>query len=231
MRYNEITAKFPREIVLLKGKDCSYGKCKFCNYTEDNDQNIENLISTNLPVLEQVTGKHQVLEVINSGNVFDLDDITLSKISDIVITKQIKILYFECYLNHINKLQQIRQLFPTCEVRFRLGLETFNDEYRKYLGKPFIYDSLATKIEDNYYSVCLMVCLTGQTKEQIIRDIELGLNKFKQITINVFVNNGTEITADDKLKKWFIQEQVPKLKDHPQVELLIDNKDLGVFEQ
>ncbi len=231
MRYNEVTTKFPREIVLLKGKDCSYGRCKFCNYTEDNDENINNLISTNIPVLEQVTGKYQILEVINSGNVFDLDETTLLKIKDIVITKQIKILYFECYLNHISKLEQIRKLFPTCEVRFRLGLETFNDDFRNYLGKPFIYDSLAQKIESNYYSVCLMVCLKGQTKEQITNDIKLGISKFKQITVNVFVNNGTTITADDNLKKWFIQEIVPSLINHPQVELLIDNKDLGVFEQ
>ncbi len=76
-----------------------------------------------------------------------------------------------------------------------------------------------------------MVCLKGQTKEQITNDIELGISKFKQITVNVFVNNGTTITADDNLKKWFIQEIVPSLINHPQVELLIDNKDLGVFEQ
>ncbi len=231
MRYNDITEKFPREIVLLKGKDCSYGKCKFCNYTEDNDPNIDNLIAVNTPVIKQISGKYGILEVINSGNVFDLDKTTIQMIQAIVTEKAIHTLYFECYLNHIHRLDQVRQLFPECEVRFRLGLETFDDEFRSYLGKPFNYDKLASKIESNYYSVCLMMCLKGQTKEQIKTDIKLGLERFQQITVNVFVNNGTEITADDELKRWFIQEMVPTLKDHPRVELLIDNKDLGVFEQ
>ncbi len=231
MRYNLITEKFPREIVLLKGKDCSYGKCKFCNYTEDNDTNIENLITTNIPVLAQITGIYQILEVINSGNVFDLDDTTLQMIQSIVEEKQIKIIYFECYLNHLHKLEKIRAMFPKCEVRFRLGLETFDDNFRSYLGKPFTYNQLATKIETNYYSVCLMVGIKGQTKAQINRDIELGLEKFQQITVNVFVDNGTEIIADVDLKKWFVQTWAKELQNNPQVELLIDNKDLGVFEQ
>ena len=35
-RYSKIVKKNPREIVLLKGKPCIYGKCNFCNYIEDN---------------------------------------------------------------------------------------------------------------------------------------------------------------------------------------------------
>lgn len=231
MRYNKIEGTFAREITLLKGKSCSYGKCIFCNYTEDNDNNEQYLYEYNLPILSQVTGFNGVLEVINSGNVFDLDQQTLKLIQQIVKDKQIKILYFECYLNHLHHFDEIRQMFPECEVRFRLGLETFNDEYRSYLGKPFNYNALAPKIEDNYFSVCLMFCIKGQTKAQILNDIKLGCEKFKQITVNLFIDNGTEVKADNELKRWFITEVVPTIKDNPQIELLIDNKDLGVFEQ
>lgn len=231
MRYNDIKKKFPREIILLKGKDCSYGKCKFCNYTEDNSQDIEHLIMVNTPVIEQVTGKYGVLEVINSGNVFDLDNHTLTLIIDKVHQLSIHTIYFECYLNHLNKLDQIRALFPNINVRFRLGLETFDNDFRDTLGKPFNYSQISDKIEENYYSVCLMTCIKGQTKKQITEDIRLGLEKFEQITVNVFVNNDTAIKADDKLKKWFITDVVPMIINNPKVELLIDNKDLGVFEQ
>ncbi len=231
MRYSIVAEPFAREIVLLKGRDCSYGRCKFCNYTEDNDNNEEVIYNYNKPLLESVTGFNGVLEVINSGNVFDLDGRTLSLVQQVVHDKQIKVLYFESYINHMQHFRAVREMFPECEVRFRLGLETFNDEYRTYLGKPFIYTNFAQKIEENYYSVCLMFGTVGQTKEQILNDIEQGLERFKQITINLFVDNGTEIKADPALKAWFIQEIVPQIKDDPQVELLIDNKDLGVFEQ
>ena len=31
-RYNKITNKNPREIVLLKGRPCAWGKCRFCDF-------------------------------------------------------------------------------------------------------------------------------------------------------------------------------------------------------
>ncbi len=231
MRYSIVEEPFAREIVLLKGKDCSYGRCKFCNYTEDNDNNEEVIFNYNKPLLDSITGFNGVLEVINSGNVFDLDHRTLELIQQVVAEKNIKILFFESYINHMHHFDEIRQMFPQCEVRFRLGLETFDDEYRTYLGKPFIYENFAEKIESNYYSVCLMFGTIGQTKDQILNDIKLGIEKFKQITVNLFVDNGTAIKADPELKAWFINEIVPQIKDNPKVELLIDNKDLGVFEQ
>lgn len=64
----------------------------------------------------------------------------------------------------------------------------------------------------------------------IKNDIELGLKYFKSITINIFIDNGTEVKRDDELVKWFVSEY-GYLKDDKRVELLIDNKDLGVFEQ
>ena len=79
-RYSKIVKKNPREIVLLKGKPCIYGKCTFCNYIEDNstDEELNNKI--NLEVLERITGEFEALEVINSGSVFELPEITLKKI-------------------------------------------------------------------------------------------------------------------------------------------------------
>lgn len=231
MRYNIVEAPFAREIVLLKGRDCSYGRCKFCNYTEDNNNDEQLIFDYNQELLQSVTGFNGVLEIINSGNVFDLDTNTLNLIQTIVIEKAIQVIYFESYINHLHHFEQIKALFPTCEVRMRLGLETFDDEYRTYLGKPFIYEKLADKIEASYYSVCLMFGTLGQTKAQILNDLEQGLKRYQQITVNLFIDNGTQVKADHELQKWFIQEVVPTIQNHSQIELLIDNKDLGVFEQ
>lgn len=42
-RYNKITNKNPREIVLLKGRPCAWGKCRFCDYIEDNSRDVQEM--------------------------------------------------------------------------------------------------------------------------------------------------------------------------------------------
>ena len=232
MRYNKILEKNIREIVLLKSFPCSYGKCKFCNYIEDNSIDKDEINNINFDILEKITGEFGVLEVINSGSVFELPDETLEKIKDITIKKDIKILYFEAYYGYINRLEEIRKKFDNVEVRFRIGIETFDDNYRiNTYGKNFeITNPILKKISNEFYSACLLVCTVGQTKEMIAKDIKIGLENFKQITINVFIDNGTEVKQDKELVNW-LMEEYSYLKENPRVELLYDNKDLGVFEQ
>ena len=69
-RYSVINEKFPREFVLLQGTGCRWGKCTFCDYHSDTS---EDPFLVNRPVLEQVTGCHGVLDVINSGSCLELD--------------------------------------------------------------------------------------------------------------------------------------------------------------
>lgn len=232
IRYNKINDKHQREIVLLKSFPCKYGKCSFCNYIEDNSTD-ENLINkTNKKVLENITGEYGVLEVINSGSVFELPDDTLKEIKRVVKEKNIHTLYFEIYYGYINLLSKIREYFSGIEIRFRMGLETFDDNFRKNIyNKNFsLNEEILRKLSAELYSVCLLVCTKGQTKEMIDNDIELGLKYFKNITINIFIDNGTVVKRDDELVKWFVKKY-SYLTDDDRVELLIDNKDLGVFEQ
>jgi len=86
------------------------------------------------------------------------------------------------------------------------------------------------ELSEKIYSVCLLIATQGQTKEMIKNDIEIGLKYFKAITINVFVDNGTVVKRDAELVKWFVQD-MKHLFNNDRVEILIDNKDLGVFEQ
>ena len=232
MRYNKILEKNIREIVLLKSFPCSYGKCKFCNYIEDNSIDKDEINNINFEILEKITGEFGVFEVINSGSVFELPDETLEKIKEITLDKNIKILYFEAYYGYINRLEEIRKKFDNVEVRFRIGIETFDDNYRiNTYGKNFeITTPILKKISNEFYSACLLVCTVGQTKEMIAKDIKIGLENFKQITINVFIDNGTEVKQDKELVNWLMKEY-SYLKENPRVELLYDNKDLGVFEQ
>ena len=60
-RYNIITEKFPREIVLLKSRPCAYGKCAFCDYIGDNSTNVEEMNTLNKEVLSNVKGLYDTL--------------------------------------------------------------------------------------------------------------------------------------------------------------------------
>ena len=232
VRYNKIIRKHQREIVLLKSFPCRYGKCSFCNYIEDNSTDEKEIDSINLEVLKEITGEFEVLEVINSGSVFELTPNTMAEIKKIVKEKNIKILYFEIYYGYIKRLEEIRKYFDGIEIRFRMGMETFDDDFRiNIYNKNFHTDeNILNLLGKELYSVCLLVCTQGQTKEMIDRDIEMGLKYFKAVTINVFIDNGTKIKRDSELVRWFA-DKYSYLMNDDRVELLIDNKDLGVFEQ
>ena len=232
IRYNKITDKHQREIVLLKSFPCKYGKCSFCNYIEDNSLDEKEIDNVNMEVLKEITGEYGVLEVINSGSVFELTPKTLEEIKRVVIEKNIKVLYFEIYYGYIKRLEEIKKYFSGVEIRFRMGVETFDNEFRiKVYNKNFVMkeDEIA-EVSKKLFSVCLLVCVKGQTREMIEKDIEIALKNFKGVTINIFINNGTIIERDDELVKWFI-EKYSYLTSDDRVELHLDNKDLGVFEQ
>lgn len=232
IRYSKIENKNKREIVLLKSFPCKYGKCKFCNYIEDNSTDELEIDKVNLETLQEVTGEFGALEVINSGSVFELPIKTLERIREVVYNKNIKLLYFEIYYGYKNRLDEIREFFKGIDIRFRMGMETFDNNFRiNSYGKNFKIDTPEIEeLSKKLYSVCLLICVKGQTKEMIKKDIELGLKYFKSITVNIFINNGTEVERDEELVKWFV-ENYNQLQEDPRVELLIDNKDLGVFEQ
>ena len=103
-RYNRITNKNQREIVLLQGFPCFWGKCRFCDYTLDNSRNEEEMTALNAEILSHVTGEFGVLEVINSGSCFEIPKETLELIRDIIYAKGIRRLFFEAPWCHRSRL-------------------------------------------------------------------------------------------------------------------------------
>lgn len=235
IRYSKVKGKFEREIVLLKSFPCIYGKCSFCNYIEDNSKDENEINDVNFDVLKEITGEFGVLEVINSGSVFEIPQKSLNKIRDIVYKKNIKVLYFEIFYSYINRIDEIINFFnekSKVEIRFRMGIETFDNDFRINVYNKNIYltDEILNELSKKVYSVCLLIATQGQNKEMIKNDIQLGLKYFKAVTINVFVDNGTKIKRDNDLVKWFVKDMKHIFEDE-RIEILIDNKDLGVFEQ
>jgi hypothetical protein len=177
-----------------------------------------------------VTGEYEALEVINSGSVFELPLVTLEKIREVVYEKNIKILWFEAYYIYKNRLEEMREFFRGVEVRYKAGIETFDENFRNNVLNKDLYYRDIKELSDYFENICLMVGIFGQTEEMIRKDIEIGLRNFKRLTINVFIDNGTSIKRDNSLCKWFSKE-FKYLEAYENVEILNDNKDFGVYEQ
>ncbi|MBP9727475.1 MAG: radical SAM protein [Gammaproteobacteria bacterium] len=231
-RYNKIHDKIPREILLLKSLPCIYsGKCSFCNYVLDNTTNLDEIRQVNDNILNMITGEYGVVEIINSGSVFELPKFVLEAIRDKVNSLKIHTLYFEAYYGYHKRLEEMEIFFPNQEIRYRIGIETFDDEFRKrVLKKPFPTSNLED-LSKKFYACCLLICIKGQTRKQILNDIHIARTHFREITINVFVNNTTAILRDEALVEWFSHDVYPLIKDEKNIEILLDNKDQGVFVQ
>lgn len=225
-RYNKITNKNNREIVLLRAFPCIWGKCSFCDYIDDNGRDEDELNKLNKEVLDNITGEFGVLEVINSGSCFEIPKETMNYIKKIVDEKKIKLLFFESHWCYRNRLDEIKNFF-NIPIIFKIGVETFDYDFRNnFLNKNAKFKD-AKEVAEKFQSVCLMVGIKGQTKEMIKKDIEILLDNFKYGTINVFVNNTTSIKRDEELVQWF-RKEYSYLDDYPTIEVLYHNTDFGV---
>lgn len=225
-RYSKVTNKNKREILLLKASPCKWGRCKFCDYILDNSENEEENIKTNEKELQKVTGEFGVLEVINSGSIFELPKKNLDTIKKIVQEKNIKLLIFEAHWIYRKRLQELKDFF-NIPVIYKLGLETFDDNFRNNILNKGIIINHPTDVSKYYDSICLMVGIKGQTKESIDKDIEYLLKYFKKGCINIWIENSTGFKRDNELVKWF-KEKYYYLEANENIEILWNNTDFGV---
>lgn len=226
-RYSLIHTKMPREFVLLQGTGCRWRKCTFCDYHEDVSSNP---YAINEPVLRQVTGQYGVLDVINSGSAMELDAETIELIKEVVKEKQIHTLWFEAHYMYRKKLAVFSQQFAPVKVKFRCGVETFDVVLRDKWKKGIPSSVAPQDVAEYFQGVCLLCCTEGESKEHILKDIELAKKYFEYFSVNVFCNNGTATKRDDELVEWFVKEVYPTLKDDDRIEVLMKNTDLGVGE-
>ncbi|NFN93877.1 radical SAM protein [Clostridium botulinum] len=225
-RYNIIEEKNKREIVLLKGFPCIWGKCTFCDYIDDNSTKEEEINKLNFEVLDNVKGVYKTLEVINSGSCFELPKETLKKIKKVINKNGIKKIFLESHWCYKNRLQEMRDFFGI-EIVFKIGVESFDNDFRnKFLNKNANFKTYE-EVKENFQSVCLLVGIKGQNKEMIKRDIDIVLHHFDYGTVNIFTENTTEIKRDEELIKWF-EKEYQFLRDVEKIEILFENTDFGV---
>lgn len=224
-RYSLITTGMKREFILLQGTGCRWKKCTFCDYYEDVS---ENPFEINKQVLGNVTGIYGVLDIINSGSCQEYDEETIRLIQKTTAEKNISSLWFESHWIYRNTLESFRKLFPSADVHFRCGAETFNPKLRTSWNKGIAEDVTPDDIRKYFDGVCLLVGIKGQTREDIMKDVEIAERLFDYYSVNLFCPNSTATERDDELAEIFIREIAPIIRRSPKAEVLIENTDLGV---
>ena len=192
-RYSKINDKRKREIVLLRGSGCVYKKCAFCDYFQDSCKSEHENFLLNSQVLQHVEGAYGDLEVINSGSVFELDKNTLDLIKQIAKKKGIKTLHFEAHYLYRDKIPALRKEFDDFDLKMKLGLETFDYEFRENILKKGIAEKDPQIIACDFDEANFLFGVKGQSVDSMKYDIELGLELFERICINIMCKNSTNI--------------------------------------
>ena len=224
-RYSLIKEKMPREFLLLQGTGCRWAKCTFCDYFGDCSGNP---YEVNKKVLEQVTGELGVLDIINSGSAMELDSDTIGLIKETIVEKNIKTVWFEAHYMYRNRLEEFAAQFAPATVKFRCGVESFDSALRSSWAKGIPATVTAADVAKHFKGVCLLCCTKGDTKERIASDIATAKRYFEYFSVNLFCNNTTAVKRDEELVAWFVKELYPILRDDEQIEVLVENSDLGV---
>ncbi len=227
-RYSEILEKRKREIVLLRGSGCIYQKCTFCDYHTDKCADAHANYVLNSQVLSNVTGRFGDLEVINSGSVFELDARTLALIRQICHEKGISTIHFESHYLYRDRIPALRQEFSSFALKLKLGLETFDWEFRERVLKKGISQRDPALISQGFDEANLLFGLSGQTLESMERDMELGLSWFERICVNIMCPNSTCVLPDQDVISVFMEKLYPKYIDDNRVDILVQNTDFGV---
>ena len=226
-RYARITAKLPREIVLLRSLPCVWSQCTFCDYIEDNTTDLDLIQRVADEELAKVTGEFGRLEVINSGSIQELPQPVRTQIRDLLARRGIGEFICESCWAYRKTFEATRASFGV-PTRIKLGVETFDDHLRNaVLGKAMDFDS-PQEVARCTDTICLLVGFRGQTQDTVRRDVDILLEHFTYGCVNLFTENskGADLTDPD-IKAWFA-EDYRFLDDHPTVEVLWQNTDFGV---
>lgn len=228
VRYSVIKEKNPREIALLRGSGCVYKLCTFCDYHLDRSDDERDNFLLNSEVLSHVTGEFGEIELINSGSVFELDKDTVELIKKVCREKQIKTIHFESHYLFKNKIPALRREFGEFTLKMKIGLETFDYDFREKIMKKGIREREPEIIAQGFDEANFLFGLTGQTESSMRKDIELGLKYFERICINVMCDNTTDVKPDKAVIEIFANKIYPQIKDNARIDILMENTDFGV---
>jgi len=232
IRYGVIEEKNPREILLLRGSGCRWGRCTFCDYHLDRCADEEQNLLLARREVEKVTGIYGHLEVINSGSFVELGQSILEELIRLCEKKRIHTLHFECHYLYRKEIPAWREAFARVgtQLKIKTGVESFDYAYRENVLKKGIPEKDPAVIAEYFDECCLLFGLSGQTAQGMIRDVETGLRHFERVCINIFEPNTTGMLPDEGVIAEFKEQVMPRYAGKTRVDILLHNTDFGVGE-
>lgn len=230
IRYSVLTEKNPREIILLRGSGCKWRRCKFCDYHLDFCRDERSNYLLNKTVLGNVTGVFSNLEVINSGSFVDLDADTMRLIKAVVNDKSISTVSFECHWRDRDSISELRHEFRKIGVatRIKIGVESFDYYFRENMLAKGIDERDPAKISNDFDDCCLLAGITGQTADTMIKDIDIALEYFGRVCVNLMTPNTAVLQPDPQVCEEFLKYVMPLYERDSRVDILIKNTDFAV---
>lgn len=216
------------EVVLLQGKGCFWKRCIFCDYYLDTD-NLEKIIELNNRVLDRVTGEAGNITIINSGSYFELPESTRERILKILKEKNITDLSIESHWHYKDQVKRLKDelLKEGIKVHPRIGIESFDKSIREDYFKKGFGNFDVKEAKEIFDECCLLFGVKGQTIDTLIKDIEIALDNFKDVYLNIYTErNGLE--QDQELIDSFINNYYDQYNKIDNLHILLNNTDLGV---
>lgn len=210
----------PREVVLLRSLPCSWGKCTFCDYCEDNVDSVAVAASENKKVLERITGKHGVLQVIDSASWAELPFGTLYKLAELCAIKKIHTVIFEGHWMFQNQIGMTTQLFFEYGIRteYIIGLESMNPFRRNLLNKGIPNELTLKSIYDAGFHWCNLMYgdNTSPAIDTFFKEVKKVSARFDYVNISIFTDNDTadknHILRSPCLVEAFYNRLLPEIK-------------------
>jgi hypothetical protein len=186
----------------------------------DNNRNEAAMEKLAERVLSKVTGEFGRLMVINSASFAEFSFGVMLKILKTCIDKGIKELIMEThYMYHQTALECKAFFHPYgIEVKFVLGIETFNPSIRKFINKGYPDDLTMEAVARDYDAVNLLYGYQGCESEGEFKDEVLSCAKlFGHIQVNIFTNNTTSFKRDEDKINSFYKNLVPLFQQHQNI--------------
>ena len=229
-RYAVIKEKYPREIVLLRGRGCFWKQCRFCDYHKDSSPNEAESYAINNEALSQVTGCYGILEVVNSGSFPELDTATMMRIREVCREKNIRQIHLEAHWRYVPFLELAREAFAEdgVRVKFKIGVESFVHAYREGLLNKGMGEVTPQEIARHFDEICLLVGFPGQTRLSMRKDILKGLRYFERVCVNVMTPCSASLQPHHAVIQRFLTTIYHEFKNHPSVDILLTNTAWGI---
>lgn len=185
----------PREVVLLRSLPCSWGHCTFCDYCDDNVNNVYAATIGSRTVLKNITGKHGVLQVIDSASWAELPFEVMIRLLKVCIAKKIHTIIFEGHWMFVSAINVTNQLFAKfgIAVEYIIGLETIDPCRRAILNKGIPKERTLEQIKDVGFNWCNLLYgdSTSPAISAFFDEVKKVSEMFDYVNISIFTDNPT----------------------------------------